>query len=96
MALATAAVCASLSAALALFFPPEGWGFLPSFGLWLVGIPGVLAAMTALDSVGARCVSLPAWQRLPSGVRMAVLVLLTGAAAVVMAWVTAVFRGGAP
>jgi hypothetical protein len=49
-----------------------------SYGRWIVGVPVCLIAYVAFELFGTFAQRLPFWQRLPSGVRVPLLVLVFG------------------
>jgi hypothetical protein len=80
--LASCATYALVVAVVAALFPREGKSFASSFGWWLVAIPAVLLFYAALELFGTWGLGLPFWQRMPSWVRVLLLVLLVSLCAV--------------
>ncbi|OYU45511.1 MAG: hypothetical protein CFE44_07060 [Burkholderiales bacterium PBB4] len=82
IAFAASAAYAVLAAAVAAAFPREGLGFLSSWGWWLCAIPVGVIAYIALELFGTWGLGLPFWQRMPSWVRVLLLVALVSCCAV--------------
>ena len=85
--LTACSVYAALAAAVAAMFPREGLNFLGSFAWWLCAIPMGLVACVSLELFGTWSLGRPFWQRMPSWVRVPLLVALIACVAVVAVFV---------
>ena len=65
-----------VAAVLAALFPQNGGAFWESFRWWLVGIPIGLAAWLGLEWCGTTMLSFAFWQKMPSAVRVLLLVAI--------------------
>ena len=82
IAFAACIAYALLAAAAAAMLPRAGHSFLESFGWWLCAIPIGLIAYVALESLGTWSLDRPFWNRMPSWVRVLLLVTLVSCCAV--------------
>src|SRR2546428_7368746 len=69
------AVYVSIVGVLAALFPEHSAVYSETFLRWLVGLPIVLIIWFGLEWAGTKFLSLPFWQRLPSIVRVPLLVV---------------------
>jgi hypothetical protein len=68
-------VYTALVAVLALVFPREDANFWQAYGQWLVALPVGIIVYVALELFCTWALGLPFWQRLPSWVRVPLLVV---------------------
>ena len=69
------AIFGVLVGALAWLLPQNSSTYLQSFSIWLVAIPLLLVTWFSLEWAGTKLLSLPFWQRMPSFVRITLLVV---------------------
>lgn len=69
------AIFLSIVGVLAYFSPQKDNGFADSFRWWLIGLPAFLIFWFALESFGTWILGRNIWQRMPSPVRIGILVL---------------------
>lgn len=75
-----------VAAVLGLLFPQSGGTFWDSFRWWVLGIPIGLAAWLGLEWCGTTMLGFSFWQRMPSAVRVLLLVAI-----IVIVMIAAVF-----
>ena len=78
-------VLVGVAAALGLLFPQNGGTFWDSFRWWVLGIPIGLAAWLSLEWCGTTLSGFSFWQKMPSAVRVLILVAIIAIAIIAAA-----------
>ena len=77
---------------LALVAPAPNVSFAVAYGRWLVGIPAALVVWAALELLATWSLERQFWRRMPSWVRVALLVAILAAVAVAIFWVQSLLQ----